>query len=301
MPDTMQVVSASGGARVAISDILAQPTFVRAYLLDISDYMFTGDQLFRDAGSCPSGAVIYRASTPLFADTFENSDYQEFEEVPTAITALGIPKTSQAQERILGVEVSDRMKRRNDVDALNVQLTQVQNTLTQIFDGKAMAAIDANVDASLIFNAATHWDTSTTIRTDLAAAGKGITGKKLGFNPDTILMSQSLHWELLGNPDVWKVYQGNIAGDSPAVTGVMPQKLWNMNVVVTLDQNLVDPTAAYVMQRGIFGGKCDEYPLSSTPWYRQEERKCQRSDVGRSTAYFIDQPLAIAKIEGAAA
>lgn len=298
MPDTMQVVSASGGSRIAISDILQQPTFVRAYLLDIADYMFTGDQLFRAAGACPSGAVVYRASTPLFADVFEDSDYEEFEEVPTAITSLGTPKAAAAQERILGVEISDRMRRRNDVDALNVQLTQVQNTLTQIFDKKAMSALDANVDSGHVVNATTTWDTSTTIRTDLAAAGKKITAEKLGFTPDTILISQSLGWDLLGNPDVWKVFQGNVAGDSPSISGNLPAKLWNLNIVTTLDQNLPDPTAAYVMQRGIFGGHCDEYPLSATPWYRQEERKCQRSDVGRSTAYFVDQPLALAKIEG---
>lgn len=299
MPDTMQVVSASGGARIAISDILAQPTFVRAYLLDIADYLFTGDQLFRDAGNCPSGAVVYRASTPLFAETFEDSDYEEFEEVPTALTSLGTPKAKQAEERILGVEVSDRMRRRNDVDALNVQLTQVRNTLTSIFDGKAMKALDDNVDPAHVINAASTWDTSNNVRVDLGNAGKTITAEKLGFKPDTLLISDTLAWDLLGNPNLWQVFLGgNVANENPQISGVLPSRLYNLNIVTTLEQNLPDPTAVYVMQRGIFGGKCDEYPLSATPWYRQEQRKCQRSDVGRSTAYFVDQPLAVAKIVG---
>lgn len=301
MPDTMQVVSSTDGGRLAISDVLKQPTFVPAYLQDISEYMFIGDTIYRDAGSCPSGSVVYRASTPLFADTYEDSDYQEFEEVPTAITSLGTPNVALAKERILGVEVSDRMKRRNDIDALNVQLTQLTNTLTSIFDGTALAAIDANVPSSHVIAAAATWDGSTGVRTDLAGAGKSITAERLGFDPDMIVIGQSLGWDLLGNPDVWKVFQGNVAGDSPSISGNLPSNLWKLKIAVTLDQNLPDPTAAYVLQRGIFGGKCDEYPLSATPWYRQEQRKVNRSDVGRSTAYFVDQPKALAKITGVSA
>lgn len=308
VPNT-PLVASSGGAKLTISAILKDPTFVQAYLLSIDNYLFVADKLFRTVQDCPSGAVVYYQSTPVFADTNPVA-IAEFAEIPIGITGLGIPLTAITQRLALGVVVSEQMRTRNNVDALNIQLRQVRNTLVRGWDQIFMAVLQANMITSANYVAggwqASHqvaagstWGnaSSFTARTDIAAVEAVIANEERGFVPDTLLIDQTTYFNMLGNPAAWTIYVGNVANLNPQLLGKLPVQIMGLDTYVTINGNI--PTgSAYVMQRGIFGGISNERPLQATPWYYHHPEESWRSDTSRVAAAFVDQPAAVTQITG---
>lgn len=303
MPDIVGVpglpLGASNSAQfpITVSAILKQPTFVKAWLLNIENYLFVSDRLFRAVQDAPSGAVVYYASTPLFADQ-HSSVLEEFEEIPVGMTDLGTPSVAQTTRQGLGVRVSEQMRSRNDVNALNVQLTQVRNTLVLDFDAAFMSVMGAAVPSGHVVAATAGWGLSTaTMRADVASALRTIVGEKRGFRPDTLLIDQATLYALLGQDNNWQIFRGDVAGDNPQLTGKLNQQVLGLDVFVTVNGNIPSGDA-YVMQRNVFGGISNERPLTATPWYLNQDNETWRSNVTRSAAAFVDQPLALATITG---
>jgi hypothetical protein len=301
--------ASTGGTKLTVSAILKQPTFIQAYLLALADYMFVADKLFRPVQDCPGGSVVYYASTPVFADN-NSSLLEEFEEIPAGVTSLGAPMTATARRSGLAVIVSYQMATRNDVNALNIQLEQVRNTLIKNFDATFMTAMDANVPTGVstttgatqthVVASAADWavGTGTTDpRVSIAQAAATIVTENRGFSPNALLFDQSTYWDLLQNQNTWQIYQGNIANLTPELTGRLPGSILGLTPYVTINGNIPSGDA-YVMQTNVFGGISNERPLTATPWYQQREKEAWRADVTRSAASFIDQPLALAKITG---
>lgn len=302
--------SSFDGGRLTISAILRQPTFVQAYLLRMINELFIGEKIFRGVQDCPSGVAVYRSSVPLFTPE-TSEELQEFEEIPAVLADYGLPQPAFSRRLGLAVKVSEQMRTRNDVDALNIQLRQVTNTLIRDFDGRFMGSLGAAVPTSHIAAAAATWigTTSDTVRKDIALAANSITSENRGFRPDTIIIDQSTVWDLLANPNVWEIYRGNVAGANPQLQGFDPNsgrmfnalgaggKLLGLDVFVTINGN-IPAGSAYVCERKVFGGISNERRLRATPWYPQREKESWRSDVTRAAAYFVDQPLALATITG---
>jgi hypothetical protein len=295
------LIASTGGTKLTVSAILKQPTFIQAYLLSLADYMFVADQLFRPVQDCPGGSVVFYASTPLFADT-NSSLLEEFEEIPTGVTSLGQPTTATARRNGLAIEVSYQMESRNDINALNVQLEQVRNTLIQNFDAKFMTALDNAVvtaaggiygaEGSHVIAAGATWATAgstasptTSIRSDIAGAASSIVIERRGFSPNVLLIDQSTYWNMLENQSIWQIYQGNVADQNPEILGKLPGRILGLQPYVTLDGNIPSGDA-YVLQSGVFGGISNERPLGATPWYQIRQKEVWRSDVTRSAAAF---------------
>lgn len=303
------LVASSGGAKLTVSAILKDPTFVEAYLLNIDNYLFVADKLFRTVQDCPSGTVVYYASTPVFADS-DASAVAEFAEIPTAIGGLGTPSTAISQRLALAVKVSDQMRTRNNVDALNIQLRQVRNTIVRGWDKIFMANLQANIltsatYAALGFVASHHvaagqvWgDTSSfTARTDIASALAVIANEERGFEPDFLLIDQTTYFNMLGNPAAWTIYLGDVAGQNPQFLGKLPKGIMGLDTYVTINGNL-PVGSAYVGQRGVFGGISNERPLRATPWYEHRPEETWRSDVSRVATSFVDQPGSLVQVTG---
>lgn len=282
---------------ITVSSILKQPTFVQQYLLRIADYLFVSEKIFRQVQSCPSGAVVYYASTPLFANV-HSSVLEEFEEIPVGMTDLGTPAVATANRQGLGVRVSEQMRTRNDINALNIQLEQVRNTLVLDFDANFMGVMEAAVPEGHVTAATAVWSSSSsTMRADVSAALATIVAEKRGFRPDTLLIDQATLYGLLGNDDTWQIFRGNVANENPQLLGKLSAQILGLDVFVTINGNITSGDA-FVMQRNVFGGYSDERPLTATPWYLNQDNESWRSNVTRSSAVFIDQPLALGSITG---
>ena len=112
---------------------------------------------------------------------------------------------------------------------------------------------------------------------------------------DTIIIDHTAKLALFKSQDFAKPYIGDAATESIQYTGKLPNKIMNLDPLVSRQ---CPAGTAYIMERGRCGFFSDELPMQATPLYRKEENKYWRSDVQRAVAMGVDQPLSIVKLTG---
>ena len=292
------------GPRITVDALLKDPLNIPALVLSMMDQKFIVDAVLRPGGLAESGAVRYWESTPMFADDTPEIR-AEFAEVPVVPTSVGTPRVVFAHERAMAIMVSDEMRRRRVVDPVNQQLTQVQNTMVYSWNNAFFSAVIANANVQTLAVSNAWATTNATIRADIANAVSMIETAQvasslgfqqpLGFEADTMIIGYGTKNTLLQSDSFAKPYLGDIASENLQYTGVLPNKIFNLDVLLT---HQMPAGNAIIMQRGRAGFVADELPMQATPLYRDEPRKASRSDVQRASAVGLDQPKAIVVLTG---
>lgn len=295
-------ISVQDGPLVTVNDWLKDPLRVPIYLIDIMKQGFLADTVLRHVGSAPAGVVKYYETNPLYADsTIMNR--AEFGEVPVARTSLGQPNVAYTVEKSLAVVISDEDVRRSDIDKLQIRMTQVKNSMIRAWDDVFVQAVLTNPSVQTA-TATTAWSNGTTdIRADILTAVKSIetatdaAGSILGYMCDTMIVNPATKYDIIRSPQFnTEYYGGDIADENLRYTGVLPQKIMGINVLMSFR---MPAGKAIFLQRGASGFIADELPLQATPLYRDEPRKVSRSDVQRASAVGIDQPKSVCVLGGA--
>jgi hypothetical protein len=297
----LPIVGVNDGPRITVNDLINNPTVIPRRILQLAQNQFIADAVLRNAGGNDSGVIEFYASTPLFAND-TSSIRGEFGEYKLVNTSLGIPSIATTVDRGLSILVSDEMRMRNKMDPVNIQMTQVMNQIRKDWESAFMGLFLANASVPT-FAVATAWATSTTIRNDILKAQKivnnavlpGQAANFLNFQADTMIITESSKFDILSSASFNSgtgVYQGNLADENLQYTGVLPQKLLNLDVLVTKDNGALPAGTAVVLERGTVGFISDEEPIQATPLYRDQPRRTWRSDVNRRSAMGLDQPLA---------
>lgn len=297
-------VSAQDGPQLTVSDIVKSPLVIPQRLLDITDALFIADKLLRSAPTAEAGVVKYYETTPLYSLT-KSKVVGEFGQIPVATNALGQLKVTQTAKRGLGVRISKEMVDRNRIDDVNLQIKQVSNTMVRDFDGLFMAlSLAACAASGHTVAASTGWDSSTAAtRKDISQAkyqiassvAPGTTDNFLGYKADTIVLNLADIANMEGNDDTWKAWVGNVADKSVAVTGELPLMLFGLNVWGTYNIPIGE---ALVCERQTLGFISDERPLQASPLRWLDDTEEFRSNMVRSSAMAIDQPLSMCTISG---
>jgi hypothetical protein len=321
------IIGSTDGPRITINDYLKDPLRIPAMIMSMMRNEFIIDAVLRDAGNNESGAVRYEQSTPLYAD--HDPDIRaEFAEVRAVSASVGPLNVAYSYERALAIQVSDAMRRRQIVDPVNRQLTQVKNSMVRSWNVAFFTLLDSLIPAAqkIAIPAAEAWDgaisffgagggnppvmgtnatiTGNIIRAQLSdavwlvenAASALQPNNFFGFEPDTMIIDHTAKLALFKSADFAKPYIGDAASDSILYTGLMPRKILNMDVLVSRQ---CTPGNIYICQRNTLGFISDELPTTASPLYRDEPRKTWRSDVQRASAMGLDQPQAIAVLTGA--
>lgn len=300
------LVSQSDGPRLTVNDLVKDPLRIPQLILDMTKNEFVVDSVLRNAGGNDAGVVRFNESTPLYADG-EPDIRAEGGEVPVVPTSGGKPNVAYSYERALAVKVSDEMRRRQILDPVLRQMTQVKNTMVRSWN-KAffdMTLANTGVQTLAVANA---WDgaSPSSIRDCLSDAiylvenastsiSTDPQDSNLGFEADTLIINHVSKLTLFKSEDFAKPYIGNVASDSIQYTGLLPRKIMNLDVLVSRQCPV---GKAIVMQRNRAGFISDELPMQATPLYRDEPRKMSRSDVQRAAAMGLDQPKAIVVLTG---
>jgi hypothetical protein len=298
---TMPIVSSQDGPRVAVSDLVKSPMVVPRRILALMKNQFIADSVLRRGDPVPSGVAQFYASTPLFADS-GSSIRAEFAEYRIIQTSEGIPQVAVAIDRGLSIMISDEMRSRNQMDRVNTQITQVKNTLVRDWDTAFITSLLANssVQTQTI---TTGWATSSTIRADILNMVKKVNNATTGsqaqnflmFNADTLIITENTKFNIMTNTSFTAgtgIYQGNLASENVQYTGLMPQKLLNLDVLVVKSGGPLPDNQVIVLERETVGFISDEEALQATPLYRDQPRRTNRSDVNRKSLMGIDQPKA---------
>jgi hypothetical protein len=297
--------SSLDGPRVTVDALLKDPLVIPALILDMTQNEFIVDAVLRQGGLATSGAVRYSESTPLYADDTPEIR-AEFAEVPVVPTSVGIPRVVFTHERAMAIMVSDEMRRRQAIDPVTRQLTQVKNTMLWSWNQAYFSAVVANAGIQTLAVSNPWASSNATIRGDIAngvylienaSISSPISGLSqfLGFEADTMIINHGTKNTLLQSSSFAAPYIGDIASENLQYTGVLPNKIFNLDVMVSRQ---VPAGNAIIMQRNRCGFIADELPLQASPLYRDEPRKTQRSDVQRSSAIGLDQPLSIVLLSG---
>jgi hypothetical protein len=284
--------------------LIHNPTVIPRRIIQIVENQFISDAVLRNAGGNNSGVVEFFASTPLFAND-TSSVRGEFGEYKIVTTSIGVPTVAVTVDRGLSIMVSDEMRMRNKMDQVNIQMTQVTNQLRKDWDKSFVTLFLANPSVPT-YAVATAWATSTTVRNDILHAQKmisqavvpGTTDSFLGFQADTMIITENSKYDILSNAAFQNIYQGNLADENLQYTGVLPQKLLNLDVLVTKSGGALPDGTALILERGTVGFYSDEEPLQATPLYRDQPRRSWRSDVNRRSAMGLDQPRAAVIVTG---
>jgi hypothetical protein len=297
--------SSLDGPRVTVDALLKDPLVIPALILDMTQNEFIVDAVLRQGGLATSGAVRYSESTPLYADDTPEIR-AEFAEVPVVPTSVGVPRVVFTHERAMAIMVSDEMRRRQAIDPVTRQLTQVKNTMVYSWNQAFFSAVVANAGIQTLAVSNPWASSNATIRGDIANAvylvenasiSSSISGLSqfLGFEADTMIINHGTKNSLLQSSSFAAPYIGDIASESLQYTGVLPNRIFNLDVMVSRQ---IPAGNAIVMQRNRCGFIADELPMQASPLYRDEPRKTQRSDVQRASAIGLDQPLSIVLLSG---
>ena len=307
MPTT--IVASQDAPRLTVSMMMKSPTLIPRRILQPMNQMFLTDAILRAGGGAPSGSVLYFETTPLFANDAP-AVLDEFGAIPVTSGSLGNPKVVRTVRRALGLRVSKTMQDRNNVDLVNTQIDQVRNTMVRAWEDAFFSAL-LNNSSLQTFASTAPWDGGTThIRQDINQAkyqiknaasdlGAPQTGQnKLGFVADTLVISTLTEQNLLNSAEINSVYVGNVASEGVAYKGVLPQKISNLDVLVSWRIDVYLNKSALVCERKTLGFVSDERPLGATPMYGEGNgpnggpTETWRTDTTRASAIGVDQPLA---------
>lgn len=309
---TTPIIAAHDGVRLTVNTMVKSPTLIPKRILSMMENQFLADSVLRSGGSAPGGAIMYWESTPLYADT-DPQVLDEFGEIPTTSGKLGTPKFVRTVRRALGFRVSKTMQDRNNVDAVNTQITQIRNTMIRSWEDAFFSALVANTH-TMVLTTDVAWgaSTGTHIRRDVNGAkylvknaSASADGKqKFGFEANTLIISTETEQDFLDSDEVNSVFVGNVASEGIKYKGVLPKKFQSLDVVVSWRLSAYAPNAALVVERNTVGGISDERPLQATPLYGEGNgpnggpTESFRSDITRASGIFVDQPKAACWIVG---
>lgn len=303
---TTPIVSSASGTRVAVSDLIQHPRVIPRRMISMMDQQFVVDAILRDGGDAPGGSVQFEDSPPLYADQ-DAAVKEEFAEYPIATASTGRVRVAIAENRGLGIVVSEDMRRRNRMDRITQQMTVTRNTLVRTWETAFRSAFTSHADVSTFPVSAGAWNTSTAeIRHDIfqaknvvgTAVAPGTTESYLGFSPDTLIVSADIATAILSNEQFASVYQGDLAAENVQYTGVLPRQIAGLTTLVS---RTWPNDTALVLERDTVGFIADERPMQASPLRYNEDTEAWRSNVSRISALGIDQPKAACFITGVSA
>ncbi len=308
------IVSSQDGPRLTVQTMMASPTLIPKRIISMLNQAFLVDAILRNAGTTKSGVVGFYESTPLFTDE-DPQVVEEFGEIPTTNGTLGTPKSRRVVRKAMGLRVSKTMVDRNDVDAVNVQIVQIKNTIVRAWEDAFFQALVSNPSIPVVATDTPWSDPASHIRKDVNGgkfvvnnAALDVAGEqKMGFRADTLIISTITETDFLDSDEVTKPYTGNIASENLQYTGKLPNKFLDLDVVTSWRLDKYIDGGAVICERKTIGGYVDERSLQATPMYGEGggpnggPTESWRTDTTRASALFVDQPLAAVILTGVSA
>lgn len=274
------------GPNVTVAAVMAQPTWLRAKIADLTEGNELLSTFFSPAGATVTGGGILHprltgADRYTADDVVERGPGDEYQRV-RAIDPdyrLALVKDYGAT-----VEITDEEIDRGDISALNNKVSQLSNTLTRKLNVKALEAIDDAQPDEIPASAA--WTSFITVGpadqitphvlrplSDLLRARNAFVEDRLGFLPDTLLLSSD---------------------DALALSIGYAEDLSNVLTAagLTMVTNPYVPAGrAYVVQKGKPGIVGYERPLT-VDIIDQREKRQKLIQVYAVPAFAVDRPQA---------
>lgn len=293
------------GMRITVNSMIKDPLVIRQRVLRMADKQFIMEALLRKVPNTQSGVVQYAQEEPLFLND-EPEVVAEGAEIPVLQGSDAQLKAAHTIKLALGIEITQEMRDRNRVDRVQKRLDQANNTMVRAWENRMFSMVQGSGAPTVA--ATVPWDAvdpnTVKIRKDvlsgISAVSEALAGDQandfLGFVPDTLVISTRTMYNMLLNDPFVKIYeQSPLVTKSPVYTGQLERQILGLNVMTS---RFMPDTEAWVLEAKTIGGYSDERPLNVSPLRRDDDREVWRANMVRSTAMFMDEPKALARITG---
>jgi hypothetical protein len=248
------------GDSLAISRFLQSPTMLTRRLRNFKDLRFVSDQILTQRFRSSGGAVLYEQTEPFVTDrtvtaVSAGSEYP-FANLPTGTASVAAVSKWGQKVRLTDEEINRNVYAGAAVDRT---LQKVVNSIISQVDSVTMSAI-----GSALADTATlgKWDAgSPKILNDILNARRIILARNLGYNPDTIVVSDLGYMSMMTDTVIATLWRRETT-DNPVYSGQVEQ-IAGMKVIVT--PNLPVATSCFVLDSTQLGGMADE--MESAPGY----------------------------------
>jgi len=297
------------GSTVSASVFLSRPDFVARRLRTLADLRYVGSNLLRGRASAEGGAVGYQtAGESIFADAAPEVVAPGSEYTLTT-TGAGTPAVAKVKKWGKDSLVTDEDIKRRNMDSVNRGLNKLANSAGLVVDQAVTAAIASAVTATT--GAGAVWTSNgTTVLRDIMLAQAAIAGQNMGYQADTLLISDTMWAELASNSALAALFaRENL--NNPVYTGRF-SNLAGLDVVHVPAANLPGGvgTVAYVLDsqnlgfiatEDLGGGYQRAGDLVESKVIRQDENDAWRLRARVNFAAAVTDPLAGYKITAVSA
>ncbi len=297
------------GSTVSASVFLSRPDFVARRLRTLADLRYVGSNLLRGRASAEGGAVGYEtAGESIFADAAPEVVAPGSEYTLTT-TGAGTPAVAKVKKWGKDSLVTDEDIKRRNMDSVNRGLNKLANSAGLVVDKAVTAAIASAVTATT--GAGAVWTSNgTTVLRDIMLAQAAIAGQNMGYQADTLLISDTMWAELASNSALAALFaRENL--NNPVYTGRF-SNLAGLDVVHVPAANLPGGvgTVAYVLDsqnlgfiatEDLGGGYQRAGDLVESKVIRQDENDAWRLRARVNFAAAVTDPLAGYKITAVSA
>lgn len=296
------------GTNVSASYFLSRPDFVARRLRDLSDLRYVGSQLLRGRASSTGGAVGYEvAGETIFADAAPEI-VAPGAEYSLTTTGAGAPAVAKVAKFGKDSVVTDEDIKRRNMDPVERGLLKLANSCGLVIDQATGAAIASSVTATAA--AASKWDGSGTapkILLDIQLAQAQIMGLNMGYQPDTLLVSDTV-WAYLSADTTIATAMARETLNNPVYTGRFVN-LAGLDVVHVPDANLPGGVGTnawildtknlgFIATEDLGGGYISAGELVESKTIRQDENDAWRLRARTNFAAAVTDPGAGFKISG---
>lgn len=297
------------GSTVSASVFLSRPDFVARRLRTLADLRYVGSNLLRGRASAEGGAVGYEtAGESIFADNAPEVVAPGSEYTLTT-TGAGTPAVAKVKKWGKDSLVTDEDTKRRNMDSVNRGLNKLGNSAGLVIDQAVTAAIASAVTNTT--GAGAVWTSNgATVLRDILLAQAAIAGQNMGYQADTLLISDTIWAELASNTALAALFaRENL--NNPVYTGRF-SNLAGLDVVHVPAANLPGGvgTVAYVLDtqnlgfiatEDLGGGYQRAGDLVESKVIRQDENDAWRLRARVNFAAAVTDPLAGYKITAVSA
>jgi hypothetical protein len=272
MPGTYPPTSPTlTGNLVTIDRMLQSPTYIRRRLRDFRDLRFVSDQVLTGRLRSSGGAVLFEQSEPFVTDRAVRS-VPAGAEYPIANMPAGVAGLAAVAKWGQKTELTFEQAKRSQYPGQEVAraLRKVVNTVISQVDSVALAAVASAVTQTFSVTAAggIAWNlANATILRDILRAKATIANLKLGYSPDTLLMTESAAAYVMSDPVISSQLQREVS-TNPVYTGEIV-RLGGLAIVTSPSA----PTDPWLFDSTALGGMADEQEVD--PGYSVDEQAIQ--------------------------
>lgn len=307
MADTVTVGHSYDGSKFTVSDLVKAPKRVPNLVRDFVKDNDISPWMLRQGPTADGGSVVFEENVALYANDGDEV-VAEFGEIPMTQSGMTVPATRATVKRGLGLKVSKEMVTRNDMGRVQDEIRKVRDKIVRGREKRFFDTImAAPVNIVPATNATGGWlsGADTAIVKDLTTAMYAITNQapqgaqeneKLGYNPDTLILHPSYQFTLIDNDEINQIFQGSpLASEQLRYTGKLPRKFLNLDILTSWSCPI---NTAIVAQRKALGFISTEWPLTGGPLEYERATEDYRTYFSYRDVVVIDNPKAVAFIQG---